>query len=313
MVNERMISFTYFQIGVIQAVAGFFSYFSLFNDYGHPPALLPQLDSQNYYAANAKENAQWLVASRDDFGKKAFNRSWFDSDVGVFTSEIQAEGLNVGYFNLTQTPEAGKTGNLGFRTIVGIIGSTLKMPPCLAYSCGSNGSLSNDFEICIASGSISSADLFGIDDGTSNPNVLTANASTRKQPGYGCFELWSYEQQDLVQKQSQLAYFITIIVTQYFHAMICKTRVLSFFEQGMWNWWLNASSLAETLLAVGLAYLPFLRSAFGTVPIPGPYWLTGLPFAVYLFVYDKLRKFIMRRGIDHGNKFGLWVMKFTYW
>lgn len=40
LVNVRMISFSYLQIGIIQCLAGFYTYFVVMNDYGFPPSLL---------------------------------------------------------------------------------------------------------------------------------------------------------------------------------------------------------------------------------------------------------------------------------
>jgi magnesium-transporting ATPase (P-type) len=44
LVTGKLINFAYLQIGVIQAVAGFFSYITVLNDYGFPPWILVQLD-----------------------------------------------------------------------------------------------------------------------------------------------------------------------------------------------------------------------------------------------------------------------------
>eukprot|EP00760_Papus_ankaliazontas_P032430 PhM_4_TR5799/c0_g1_i1/m.26956/K01539/ATP1A; sodium/potassium-transporting ATPase subunit alpha len=41
LVNRRLISFAYFQIGIIQASAGFFAYFYVMEDLGYPPSTLP--------------------------------------------------------------------------------------------------------------------------------------------------------------------------------------------------------------------------------------------------------------------------------
>mmetsp|Transcript_10120 Transcript_10120/g.14103 ORF Transcript_10120/g.14103 Transcript_10120/m.14103 type:complete len:1085 (+) Transcript_10120:183-3437(+) len=43
LVTSRLISFSYLQIGVIQALAGFYSYFVVLNDYGFKPGILPGL------------------------------------------------------------------------------------------------------------------------------------------------------------------------------------------------------------------------------------------------------------------------------
>lgn len=53
LVTGRLIGFAYFQIGMIQAVAGFFSYFIVMADYGFPPHTLPGLGRQGYFVKGA--------------------------------------------------------------------------------------------------------------------------------------------------------------------------------------------------------------------------------------------------------------------
>merc|ERR1712048_686776 len=45
LVNSKLISFAYLQIGVVQAAAGFFTYFFVLNDYGFKPGATFQLAS----------------------------------------------------------------------------------------------------------------------------------------------------------------------------------------------------------------------------------------------------------------------------
>uniref|UniRef100_A0A6T6CYV8 Cation-transporting P-type ATPase N-terminal domain-containing protein n=1 Tax=Compsopogon caeruleus TaxID=31354 RepID=A0A6T6CYV8_9RHOD len=316
LVNERMISFTYFQIGIIQSAAGFFTYFTLFNDFGISPSLVYQLDGEGYFAPERHEDRRWLVTSRDDVGKTSFSRNWYDDQVGAFATVINSQQFEFQFENVSKRPVAGDTGNSAFQDMIRTVGNTLQIPPCLAYSCRPSGSnvVYNDFGSCFTGVNASTKiNLYGINDGNLNPNVKAATPDTRGQAGNGCFELWSFEQQEKVHKKSQVAFFITIVVTQYFNLIICKTRVLSIFQQGMSNWWLNVGILSETIIAVALAYAPFLHRIFGTINVSGLYWLTGIPFSLYLFFYDETRKFFMRKGIYHGNKFGLWIQKFSYW
>ena len=40
LVNPHLVQFLYGQIGMIQALAGFFTYLIVMNDYGYPPGIL---------------------------------------------------------------------------------------------------------------------------------------------------------------------------------------------------------------------------------------------------------------------------------
>ena len=45
LVTKKLVSFAYLQIGIIQAIAGFFTWIVVMNDYGYPPHILPGLGS----------------------------------------------------------------------------------------------------------------------------------------------------------------------------------------------------------------------------------------------------------------------------
>ena len=51
-------------------------------------------------------------------------------------------------------------------------------------------------------------------------------------------------------------YFVSIVIVQWADLIICKTRVLSVFQQGMNNWVMNKALVFETLLAVFITYTP---------------------------------------------------------
>ena len=42
-------------------------------------------------------------------------------------------------------------------------------------------------------------------------------------------------------------------------------------------------------------YVPFLNVVFATEPLYGAHWFLGLPFGLFMFVYDELRKWAIRK------------------
>jgi len=106
---------------------------------------------------------------------------------------------------------------------------------------------------------------------------------------------------------SNTAYFISIIVVQWADLMICKTRSRSLFEQGMTNVFMNYSLFFETALGACLVYLPFLNDVFSTRPLKFVWWTSAIPFSIFIYVYDELRKGYIRR-----NR-GCWLERNTYW
>ena len=106
----------------------------------------------------------------------------------------------------------------------------------------------------------------------------------------------------------QTAAFASIIVVQWADLMVCKTRMLSLFQQGMRNMVLNSGMVFETILGLFIVYMPFLDVALGTRPLfPRHLGLPSIPFFFYILAYDELRKLWIR------NNRGGWVEENTYY
>lgn len=106
---------------------------------------------------------------------------------------------------------------------------------------------------------------------------------------------------------AQTAYFISIVVVQWADLLIAKTRKLSIFNQGLNNRFMNFGLLFETVLGAILVYAPFLNAVFGTRPLHILHWFPGVPLSILIFVYDEVRKSLMRQSP------GGWIDTFTYW
>jgi sodium/potassium-transporting ATPase subunit alpha len=111
--------------------------------------------------------------------------------------------------------------------------------------------------------------------------------------------------------RGQSAYLLSIVIVQWADLLICKTRKLSLFQQGMRNRVLWLGLFVETLVAVLLIYVPFLQDVFNTLDLDAIYWLSPLPFAFLIFGYDEIRKAILRR--NRGTGFPAWVTRMTYY
>jgi len=116
---------------------------------------------------------------------------------------------------------------------------------------------------------------------------------------------------------AQTSYFVSIVVVQWADLIVCKTRVLSLFQQGMRNRQMNQALVFETLLAICLCYIPGMDEFFKTGPLNFVWWLPPISFSVLIFVYDELRKRFIRNDRKRLNfaKTGLtgWVEKTTYY
>jgi len=121
--------------------------------------------------------------------------------------------------------------------------------------------------------------------------------------------IYPYQMHDRVNalRNSNTAYFISIIIVQWGDLMICKTRSRSLFEQGMTNVFMNWSLMFETILGAFLCYVSVCNDAMQTLPIDFVWWTPAIPFSLAIYSYDELRKGIIRAYPDG------WLRYNTYW
>jgi hypothetical protein len=121
-------------------------------------------------------------------------------------------------------------------------------------------------------------------------------------------------------KYAQTSGFTTIIVVQWADLMICKTRWLSIADQGMVNPLMNFGLLFETILGSMMCYFTPLGAALNTRPLRLTHWMPGMPFCIFIFIYDETRKYMMRQTDneklpEEGTKkrIGRWLKENTYY
>jgi len=119
---------------------------------------------------------------------------------------------------------------------------------------------------------------------------------------------WTYKNRKTLEYTCHTAFFVSIVVVQWADLIICKTRKLSVFQQGMKNWIMNFGLLFETLLACFLSYTPGMDKGLRMYPLKINWWLPAIPFSLLIFTYDELRKMLLRR-LPPGN----WVERETYY
>jgi len=119
---------------------------------------------------------------------------------------------------------------------------------------------------------------------------------------------WTYGQRKIVEFTCHTAFFTSIVIVQWADVLICKTRRLSIFQQGMRNKIMIAGLFEETLLAALLAYMPGTDVALRMYPLEWHWWLVPMPFSLMIFMYDEIRKYLLR-SYEPGN----WVELETYY
>lgn len=319
LVNRRLISFSYAQIGVIQALAGFYCYLVVLGDYGITANVLPMLDSDSYIFSDAPSDKRWLFVERNRIGGLATNADWFD-DQGRFARYFSDEDID-GF--LQQTKPEGlvfeetikEENKLQRYNLFKIIAVETNKQPCVSYACKINGeTLGNDTR-CVTD----FKDYFVTEDVPFIANSSLEYDQTGNITIYhdnrneDCFDLYTVSQVDETLRYAQTAFFVCIVIVQMGGILVCRTRLLSFFQQPLTNKVLIVGLVEEVLLCAALCYLPFIQQPFGTRPLRFLHWLPAIPFSIFIFVYDETRKFFIRQGDKHGNKLGIWLRNFTYW
>jgi sodium/potassium-transporting ATPase subunit alpha len=118
---------------------------------------------------------------------------------------------------------------------------------------------------------------------------------------------WTYADRKKLEYTCHTAFFTSIVIVQWADLIICKTRRNSIVHQGMSNWVLNFGLVFETVLAAILSYTPGMDTALRMFPLKINWWIPGLPFSILIFIYDEIRRFILRRNP------GGWVEMETYY
>jgi len=118
---------------------------------------------------------------------------------------------------------------------------------------------------------------------------------------------WTYAQRKVLEYTCHTAFFVSIVIVQWADLMICKTRRNSIVHQGMLNPHLIFGLFFETALAALLAYTPGLDKGLRMYPLRWTWWLPAIPFSLAIFIYDEVRKYILRQ------RPGGWLEMETYY
>ncbi|KAI1280840.1 Sodium/potassium-transporting ATPase subunit alpha [Halotydeus destructor] len=125
------------------------------------------------------------------------------------------------------------------------------------------------------------------------------------QDSYG--QEWTYHKRRQLEFTVHTAFFVAVVFGKWGALLCSKTRRLSFFQKGMKNNVLTFAMFFELALALFLSYCPGLDKGLNMQPLKPFWWLLAIPFAIYLFIYDELRRYFMRRSP------GGWIENETYY
>jgi sodium/potassium-transporting ATPase subunit alpha len=263
LVTAKLVCFSYLQVGVVQAAAGFFSWVVVLKDFGFLAQTLPRVywafekDSEACFLDPGSKTA--VVGKSVLMDEEVLPKEWVCNSVGALG-------------NLTGDQDTLSKGfGIGFRA-----GST--------WSNSGSGVVKEGFEFWAKS---TKSGLTKYEDwryvGPTGPCNVSPN---------GLDDVCWFPAEAL--QYAQTAYFISIIIVQWSDILACKTRTLSLQNQGMRNNMLSFGLFFETTLGALLCYVPAFQVAFSTRPIYFVHWLCPLPFAIFILSYDEIRKVLMR-------------------
>ncbi|XP_015930974.1 sodium/potassium-transporting ATPase subunit alpha [Parasteatoda tepidariorum] len=118
---------------------------------------------------------------------------------------------------------------------------------------------------------------------------------------------WTYFHRKILEYTCHTAFFVSIVIVQWADLIICKTRRNSVVHQGMTNHILNFGLVFETAMAAFLSYTPGMDKGLRMFPLKFNWWLPAIPFSILIFVYDEIRRYLIRRNP------GGWVEMETYY
>jgi sodium/potassium-transporting ATPase subunit alpha len=122
---------------------------------------------------------------------------------------------------------------------------------------------------------------------------------------------WTWGQQlastDPLYMKAITAFFTSIIICQIADVMICRTRRESVFKAGIFsNRFVLGGIFSELMLLAIIVYNPFTHKIFGTHPLTLFELSLSIPFALFIFFGDEVRKLLIRRDVKFVEKYLSW-------
>ncbi len=110
--------------------------------------------------------------------------------------------------------------------------------------------------------------------------------------------------------ESQAAWYLTLILCQFWHIWNCRTRSASIFKHGLFSNVVTVyGAVAEIAIMCCVIYIPVFQTvtAFQTVDLHGVFWLPQFVYAGFIFSYNESVKWAVR------NKPNSWVARNLGW
>lgn len=108
-------------------------------------------------------------------------------------------------------------------------------------------------------------------------------------------ETYDSDRQNHILVNAQCAYYITLVMGQFCHIWLCRTRQKSIFTHGFRNTVCNYGVCCEIFILVIVVYVPAFHDVFSTMQIGGMYWTMWIGTGLCLFIFNESRKYWTRK------------------
>ncbi len=120
--------------------------------------------------------------------------------------------------------------------------------------------------------------------------------------GVGAFTVFNWAQSRMPIDEARTLTFLTLVTFEWFRAFNARSDERTVFKLGILrNRWLVASVSVAILLQIAVIYVPFLQSAFRTVPLSIEKWGIVILAGGGLFVIEETRKALFPRLFNLGK------------
>ena len=316
LVTWRLVSFAYLQIGILQAIAGFYAYYVVLGSYGLRPEFLFGLENEKVFNTVSTDNKEeryafYLYCFNDDYDSDGCQ--YFPDFLNLDEDDYEEwKDYKNDYAKNARkfiNDEILTTGTVDDLSLTEFISNVL---PVLDSNCYTNDNWPkrqcwpDDPEPGELLKRGDNIDYYGNDLRFCNNYNEDGKFYETSRGDNSLFPMWIWTRTIALRKANS-AYFISIIIVQWADLMICKTRIRSLFEQGMTNIFMNYALFFETILGAFLVYTPVANIVTQTSSIRFVWWTAAVPFSLMIYIYDEVRKGWIRK-----NKGG-WLERNTYW
>ena len=108
-----------------------------------------------------------------------------------------------------------------------------------------------------------------------------------------------------LQQNAATSYYVTLVMSQFAHIWVNRTRTASIFTHGFENTAVFTGAAIEVMLLCFFVYVPGVATVFQSYSVGYEAWLWWLASAGCLVIWAEIRKYYARK--DENGIFANWI------